>query len=285
MKHPKTLLAWLADYVLFRSISDNSAYQMRRTIGTLREWLARDPMDDDLNDRTISEWIASMQKRESHSPTTIAGHRTKLLCLWRFAADRGAVDPPHRVRDAKRPEPAPISWTIGELQDIITACGQLDGYFRATGSRRSIYCSTLVKFCYESGLRRSDVWRIDRRQIRPDGSIVMRQHKTGIPHFPRIRPDTYVGIGALVGDRPLACPYKSQSDWYTFWKKNVITPAGVRHGALQQIRRTGATHLAIGHPEAVQRYLGHRTPSMQRHYVDQSIATPQQHLPPDIGAA
>lgn len=118
-----------------------------------------------------------------------------------------------------------------------------------------------------------------------NGSIVMRQHKTGIPHFPRIRPDTYVGIGALVGDRPLACPYKSQSDWYTFWKKNVITPAGVRHGALQQIRRTGATHLAIGHPEAVQRYLGHRTPSMQRHYVDQSIATPQQHLPPDIGAA
>lgn len=285
MKHPQTLAAWLKDYALFRSISVASEYQMRRTIGTFEEWLAREPLIADLNDRTISEWIAALQKHETRSPTTIAGHRTKLLCLWRFVADRGAVDPPHRVRDAKRPEPAPIAWTIDELRSIITACGSLDGHFRNNGNRRSIYCSTLVKFCYESGLRRSDVCRVDRRQIRRDGSIVLRQHKTGSTHVPRIRQDTYCGITALVGDRPLACPYRSQTDWYRFWKSQVIEPAGVRHGAMQQIRRTGATHLAIGHPDAVQRYLGHRTPSMQRHYVDQSIATPQQHLPPDIGAA
>jgi integrase len=65
----------------------------------------------------------------------------------------------------------------------------------------------------------------------------------------------------------------------------VILPAGVRNGCLQQIRRTGATLLAMTHPEAVQRYLGHRTPTMVRHYVDESIARPQPFLPPELAVA
>lgn len=284
MKHSRTLNEWLEDYVLYKSIRNSSAYQMRRTVGTFCSWLQRPPTTDDLNDRDVSQWIAAMQKCEAHAPTTIAGHRTKLLCLWRFVADRGDVDPPHRVRDAKRPEPAPIAWTLDELRAVISACGLLDGHFRS-GSRRALYCSTLVKFCYETGLRRSDVWRTDRRQVRPDGSIVLRQRKTGGTHCPRIREDTYIGMTALVGNCPLACPFASASDWYRFWKNKVIAVAGVRHGAMQQIRRTGATHLAIEHPHAVQRYLGHKTPTVQRHYVDQSIAKPQSILPPDIGAA
>jgi integrase len=281
MKSPQHLSAAIDEYTLYRSIATSSAYQMRRSISLFSEFLGRDATRADLTDREVSLWLAAMQSAAALAETTIAGHRTKLMCLWRFESDRGHVPPPHRVREAKRPEPSPISWTLDELRSVIAACGKLDGRFR-NGVGRALYCSTLVKFCYETGLRRSDVWRIERRQIRPDGSIVMRQRKTGAVHYPRIRSDTCDGISVLPGDRPLACPYKSTGDWYTFWRKHVIEPAGVRVGALQQIRRTGATHLAIEHPDAVQRYLGHRTASMQRHYVDQSIAKPQQHMPPEI---
>jgi integrase len=276
------LASVIEDYVLYRSLADSSAYQMDRSARYLEEWLERPAKIADLNDRTISQFLRAIEN--DRAQRTVANHRTNLLCLWRFAADEKLCSPPHRVRKVSRPDPCPVAWTFDELQLIVTQCGQLEDRFRS-GVIRSLYCSTLVKFCYESGLRRSDVWRIKRDMIRPDGSIVLRQKKTSQTHWPRIRIDTLAAIALLPEDLPLACPFKSDGSWYQFWKREVTKPAGVRHGALQQLRRSGATHLAIDHPDAVQRYLGHRTASMQKHYVDQSIARPQQHLPPDIGAA
>lgn len=69
---------------------------------------------------------------------------------------------------------------------------------------------------------------------------------------------------------------------YTFWRKHVIDVARVCHGAMQQIRRTGATHLAIDHLDAVQQFLGHLTPDMWRHYVDRSPGDSLPPKPPDL---
>lgn len=270
------------DYILYRSLTDSSAYQLDRSARVLEEWLERPATIDDFTDRTISRFLLDAARQLAQR--TVANHRTNLLCLWRYAADEKMCPPPHRVRQVKRPDPCPIAWTAEELQAIMWQCGQLEGRFRS-GIDRALYCSTLVKCCYESGLRRSDVWRLKRESIRPDGSIVLRQKKTSQTHWPRIRADTLAGIQRLTEDPPLACPFKSEGSWYEFWKREVTTPAGVRHGALQQLRRSGATHLAIEHPDAVQRYLGHRTATMRKHYVDESIARPQQHMPPEIGAA
>ena len=53
----------------------------------------------------------------------------------------------------------------------------------------------------------------------------------------------------------------------------MIVPAGVRPGALHQIRRSGATQLAKQDGlEAARQYLGHRTDAMVWHYVDVSSA-------------
>lgn len=267
------------EYVLFRALSKNSEYQLRNSVRLFELQLRRAASLDDLSDRSVS--LCLVYAEQSQSPRSVANLRTNLLCLWRFACDRQLVAPPNRVRKATRPDPCPIAWTLGELRKILQQCESLRGVFRNSVSR-PLYCSTLVRFCYESGLRRSDVWRIERVQIRPDGSIVLRQHKTKRTHTPRIRLDTLAGINRLPGDPPLRCPFASTGDWYQFWRVEVIDPAAVRHGALQQIRRTGASWLAVDHPDAVQRYLGHRTPSMQRYYVDESIARPQQYLPPEI---
>ena len=123
-----------------------------------------------------------------------------------------------------------------------------------------------------------------RRAIRPDGSIALIQRKTSRPHQPRLRQRALDLIAELPGDRPLACPYRCRSAFYRWWKRSIIAPAGVRPGALQQLRRTGATHLAVEHRSEVQRYLGHASPEMQRHYIDESIACPIVHLPPEIAA-
>lgn len=274
-----SLASLLEQYVLFRALARNSDYQLRHSIQTFERSLGRQAGVSDLTDVAVSRFLQNMQSKLSQR--SCANLRTNLLCLWRFAADQGLVAPPIRVRKVTRPEPCPIAWTLDEMSAILRRISELRGVF-PNGVSRPLYCEALTLFCYESGLRRSDTWRVTRSQIRPDGSIVLRQHKTQRSHNPRIREKTLNLLNRLPGDPPLRCPFSSTGDWYVYWREEVTKPAGVRHGALQQIRRTGASWLALDHPEAVQRYLGHRSPTMQRHYVDESIARPQQWLPPEL---
>lgn len=269
----------LQQYVLFRAVAGNSEYQLLHSIRAFGNHLGHDAVLADLTDVSVSQFLQAAQVQ--FSQRSCANLRTNLLCLWRFASDHGLVAPPVRVRKVSRPEPCPIAWTLEELRRIVARTRNLRGVF-PNGVSRPLYSEALTVFSYDSGLRRSDTWRVKREQIRPDGSIVLRQHKTHYPHNPRIRQSTLELINRLPGDPPLRCPFKSTGDWYEFWREEVIKPAGVRQGALQQIRRTGATWLALDHPEAVQRYLGHRSPTMAKHYVDESIARPQQFLPPEI---
>lgn len=275
------LASLLEQYVLFRAVAHCSEYQLRHSIQTFERFLRRAGTVNDLTDVIVSRFLQASE--DELSRRSCANLRTNLLCLWRFAADQGLTTPPVRVRKVTRPEPCPIAWTLDEMRAILERISQLRGVF-PNGVSRPLYCEALTLFSYESGLRRSDTWRITRSQIRPDGSIVLRQHKTQRTHNPRIRPHTLDLIDRLAGDPPLACPFSSTGDWYVFWREEVIKPAKVRHGSLQQIRRTGASWLALDHPEAVQRYLGHRSATMQRHYVDESIAKPQQWLPPSFDA-
>lgn len=252
---------------------------MGRALALFRAELGREPSIADLTDDQVNEWLRHLG--ESHAAKSVKEFRGDLLALWRWLAGQGLCEPPRDIRRIRLGDPCPIAWTDGEAQAIITQCRTLTGRL-PNGLSQATYCEALFRFCYDTGLRRSDAWSVRRSQIRPDGTIVLRQSKTGHAHWPRISERTRTLLTLLLGDPPLACPYKTTSRWYSFWRKHVTEPAGVRHGALQQIRRTGATHLAIEHPEAVQRYLGHRTPDMQRHYIDWSIAKPLSHLPPNI---
>lgn len=279
MIHATTLLDHLARYVQVRPVSASTVYRMGRSVRLFGEWLTRAALLTDLTDDTVNEWLLAIER--THSRKSVKEYRGDLLALWRWIASRGLCDPPVEIRRVKLPEPCPWSWVEEEANALAEQCKSLHGRF-PNGVSRALYCEALVRFGYDTGLRRSDIWTVRRRQIRPDGTIVLAQHKTGHAHWPRLRPHTIDLLKLLPGDPPLACPYKTTSRWYSFWKKYVTTPAGVRHGAIQQIRRTGATHLAKDHPEAVQRYLGHRTPEMQKYYIDWSVAKPQSHLPPDI---
>lgn len=258
-------------------LADNSAYQLSHSVSLYARWLRRDATVADLADDQVSEFLEAMEG--THSRRTTADCRVNLLRVWREAAERGACDPPRRVRPEPKPPPMPIAWTLDELRRLLATCRGWPGTFRDERPR-GLYLVTLIHAAYDTGLRRSDLWSLHREQVRADGVVIVRQQKTGWPHFPRLRETSLRGWAALNGDRPLRCPFHEAS-WPKFWR-GVVARAGVRPGGLQQLRRTGATHLAIDHPEAVQRYLGHRTPTMQRHYVDLSIAQPQQILPPEF---
>lgn len=267
-----------AEYALYRRLAAATAYQHSRAVRLFEAWLGRPATVGDLTDETVSRWLASLEV--THAQRTVAGHRTNVLTLWRDAAARGLCVPPNRVRRVPRPDPCPVAWTLDELRAVLCVCRQLTGVL-VNNAPRADYFATLVNAAYDTGLRRSDLFLLRRDAIRADGSLTLRQHKTGRTHCVQLRTPTLDGLAHLPGPRPLSWPYHSPSFFYKVWKR-IIRVAGVRHGALQQIRRTGASHLAIDHPERVSRYLGHRTPGMQRHYVDLAIAEPRRILPPPL---
>ena len=270
---PATLLsAILADYLTLRPICSGSAYQLRRTIGLFGEHLDRSPTVEDLTDLSVSRWLQAIES--THAGWTRAGHRTRILSLWRFANRQRLCSPPGEVRREPTPEPQPESWTLEEVSSLLHHCPTVDP---------SGYLHALILACYDTGLRKSDCQAVRREQIGQDGVIrQLRQHKTGWPHSPVLRPETLTAVLALPGDRPLACPWCCRT--YTArWRRLRSLARLPDRGGCQQLRRTGATWVAVSEGMgAAMRFLGHRSPEMIRHYVDRSRLADRQPLPPRV---
>lgn len=273
-----TTLSTVADgYILVRAISPAGAVAIRAAVNCFSRYLGRSATLADLCDATVSAWIAATES--CLAKRTVAGYRSTVLTIWRDAAGQGLCQPPNRVRRCPRPRPCPHAWTIAELRQLLQCAASLTGCYGAVP--KATYMQALIRAAYETGLRRSDLWSLRREEIRDDGTIWRRQHKTGAAHACRLEPDTLDLIALLPGDTPLAWQWGSPRRFYDEWQL-LLVMARLRAGALQQLRRTGATHVAIRDRSAVQRYLGHATAAMQAHYVDESLASGEIVRPPKI---
>lgn len=265
---PVTLRDWCARYSLRRGLCAKAAYFVGRTVELFDLWLQRPSTIRDLDEDTASQWIAWLETK--YAPRTRSGLRGNLICLWRFIAEEKQVQWPGKIRRAPKPEPQPVAWTLDELRRLRLAALAASGTIKNGASRR-LYLVTLLDAAYESGLRRGDLWRLEQNHFLGNGIIAVRQNKTGAPHEPQINEDTLSSIRLLPGKFPLKWP-GTEKGFYDCWRIWMLRPSGVRRGVLQQIRRTGATHLESIRPADTQRYLGHKTPTMKKHYVDRSQA-------------
>lgn len=259
------LLDLLPVYSLERAISHGAQYQ----IGHSLELYGSDRTTADLQARPVSEWLQALET--THAKRTVAGHRANLLALWRWAAERGLATLPVGVRRCPRPRPRPIAWTADEFRRLIVACDRMPN---------PAYWSCLVRTAYETGLRRSDLWRLEKDAVSPDGIVWIGQHKTGYPHVCRLQPATAAAFALLPGNRPLMP--KSPRRFYDAFSW-LCRMAGVRPGALQMLRRTGATQCEIRQPGSAGRFLGHSTATMWQAYVDRSQLPDAPISPPALG--
>jgi integrase len=273
------LSAVLDAYALHRSIRPDSLYQLSRTAAIFGEHLERPATAQDLTPDVVSGWIRWMEDGR-YAKRSISGHRGNLLTVWRFASRRKWSGPVDDVRPAPRPEPMPEAWTLDEVRRLIAACDEIRQTIR--GIWMPDYLSALIRAAYQSCLRRSDLWRLPRERIHADGSLMIRQHKTSRPVVRWVEPETAADILRLPGALPLAWPGNPRGFYDVM--ETLCRLAGVRRGALQQLRRTGATWIAVeGGIEAAREALGHGTEGMWKHYVDRRIAAPKKRLPPRVG--
>jgi len=269
-----TLFDLIQLYGTLRRTSDGYLYQLRRSAALYGEHLNRPASTEDLQDEPVSAWLRDLER--THAQRTTAGHRGNLLVLWRFAARRKLCEYPGEVRRVPRPAPMPQAWTLEQMRSLVAATERIGG---ETGR----YFHALVLCGYESGLRRGDLWSLRRCDIGRDGTIAIRQHKTGSPHLVAIRPETAELILSLPGDTPLACPWSPK--WYGRLWARLCQVAGVPRGGCQRLRRTGATWIAAEHgTDAASRWLGHRTAGMVRYYLDVSLASPRPSMPPRLAS-
>lgn len=270
-------------YALTRGLRTSSTYQFKRVCDLFDQQLERPATVKDLTDETVSRFLAWMQD-EKYSKDTVHRTRARILSVWRDCAMRELAEMPRFVRKVPKKHPCPIAWTERELELIANRCLTMWGNFRKSGIPRWLYFSTLYFVAFDTGLRRSDLWALRRDCFRADGVIVLpEQQKTGWPHIPQVTLEVLNAIALLPGDCPLAWPHKYSTSFYKMWHRYVIKPAGVRPGALHQIRRSGATLIAKSDGiDAARRYLAHRTDSMVWHYVDRSVAFAPAPMPPRI---
>lgn len=279
IRHVATFRDAVEHYCLLHAMAPKAEYQVRHSCDLFQAWAARPLQLDELTEPLLSAFVKAMEAR--YSKRYAINHRANCLAVWNAAADAGLCEHPRSrlVRKLKRPRPNPQAWTLDEMKRIIAAAERMDGK-TARGIWRRVYFPCLIHVAYETGLRRGDLWRLHRDDVTDDGRLLICQHKTSDPQVCQLTPRTLERLCGIPGPIPLAWP-SNEKTYYLIWKRLCVA-AGVPHGATHRVRRTGATHLWLRDPEAVQQYLGHRTPEMRWHYIDRSHGQFSAPQPPAI---
>lgn len=272
-------------YTLERCLSDGHRELLSRAAVRFDRWHGRPASLSHLSDDTVNRWLLSLEA-EGLRPRTVKGLRSRIMALWRAAyADRLLNRPPRRVRMIRPPATLPEAWEAAQLRSLLLTAGKLKGAFRFHRVRRAAFWRAFILAAYDSGLRISDLLRLELAQIGSDGALIVSQKKTGGIVLCRLRRETVAAIEATyppIRARPFGDVLKQRSAIQEFGK--IVNRAGLT-GSSKWLRRTSATLLAAHHPEAVQAHLGHRTPGLAwRHYVDPRIVqtAAKRPLPPKI---
>ena len=197
-----TLMEFFHDYYIpERDLQHSSIVQVECTIRLFTRFLGHDATLDDFKDDLVNRFLVHTTDAAGQSKRTAKGRRQNLLSLWRNAYDREIIQVfPKRVRKIKVPRRIPDSWTHEELAQLIAGARKMKGFFR-NGVRRRHYFEAFIRAAYDTGLRKSDLLRIKRNDVRPDGSFVILQQKTQDEIVCQFGPATLEAIEAMTPPR------------------------------------------------------------------------------------
>lgn len=278
----RTLRSVLEEYLLSRSLKPASAKTLLFTSNRFEAWIGRPCRVDEITCELLSTWIRDMPTGDR----TKIKHRGNMLTLLRYAADQGYCAEPvaRKVRRPVKPKPQPQAWGIDELRRVVSAADNLPGVIRRNGTCVAVatYFGCFVRVAYQTGLRRGNLFRLNRSEVTSSGLICTRHEKTGELHVCSIEFDALALWNMLPGERPLQ--WSDNRSFYRRWRQ-ICEIANVPVGGPQRIRKTAATQVWLEdetNPARVQRFLGHLTSDMWRHYVDRSHGSSRPPKPPAL---
>lgn len=232
-----------------------------------------------LTEQRLNEFLADLAP--GMSTYTLKSYRGDILTLWRAAADDGMCPYPvlRKIRRDRLEALIVECYTEAEARALAHAAAEMRGGL-PNGVPKRAYWEAIIRAGWDSGLRRGDLWRLRRNAIRPDGSLLVSQHKTGGIAACRLRESTVAALDEIGGASPLAWPYNS----WTFGEhfRLIVKAAKVNRGTFRWLRRASGSYVEAAQRGAGYRHLGHASQAIFEKHYDARLGGTQLPQPPEL---
>jgi integrase len=256
-----------------RGRSRESVRLLRHAITQFSKWLGRAALLDDLEDLTVSQFLAV--RGQQLSPNSVARERSGLLALWNLAQGRGLVKLRPSVAPELVPQAMPRAFTTDELARLADAARQASGWVGPVPA--SVFFPALIAVALETGERINAILSTPRMcWRRPTLTVPAHVRKGGrqerVYELSPEASDLVDRVAAHTG--PTVFWWVSSGTALRKRWKTITRRAGLGDGRDVQfhaLRRSTASHLAAAGLDATA-FLGHSSDRItRRSYLDPRV--------------
>lgn len=247
-----------------------------RAVRWLGEMLGGAATVDDLSDDNLAALLGWLQQNRGQGPAT-ANTSHKCLCrLWRWLRDKGVIHTGPTVAKLKEAARTPKAWTADELRRLVQAAARSPGTIGGMPARH--WWLSLLCLEWDTGCRASELLSLRWEWL--DWSrgwlhVPAESRKGGARDAVYgLMPDTLSILGEIRKAEGLILGWdRDRTRYYQLWNgllERAELPNG-RYRKTQCLRRSFASHLAMGGGDATAA-LGHANRATTvAHYLDPTI--------------
>lgn len=275
------------DYATARAVRSSTLASYRLAIRSFSQWLGRPATAADLSPEMLNRWLRFLREADQLSSYSIATYRRSILVVYRWLARQRLVERPDSLEltPIRCPATPRDVWTADEVRHLVASVEKIpDERIQRSGIRWRAFWRSLIMAGWDTAFRWSDLSRMKRTDIRPDGRLRIVQRKTGIEHVVRLRTETIAAIGET---------YVANCDRQTIWPVPYLTwrhrqfarllrVAGMV-GTLQKLRRSAITAAELETAGSGHLLAGHTTPATTfRWYIPRTALVQNPPAPPAL---
>jgi integrase len=171
------LTDFVESYALSHDIRESTIEQYRTTAQVLSKWNKEPIKIKTLSDEVVNRFLRDYAV--TAKPHTVASKRRQILALWRAASDEGFCSAPKKIREIRLPETRRDVWTAEQVKSLAEACEKITGRIPESEIQTGLALAALVRTAWDTGMRRADLFRLERAHAEYDGWLEIVQIKTG----------------------------------------------------------------------------------------------------------
>lgn len=273
-----SLTDFAAQYVACRPLNASYANRLKWTANAVQSHSGEREIAKVLTEVSVNSFLSLNADK---SPFTIRSYRSDILSLWNVAADCDLVPYPvmRRVRLPQLPDLLIDCYTVDEVRQLVAAASVLIGRYRWEVRKRD-YWNAAIRLAWDTGLRRGDVIRFRRDSLRPDGVVMILQHKTKKIVPVKLRESTVAALNVLTGQYPLR--WGTDVTYFTRHFRRIVEASGVKRGTFKWLRRASGSYVEAEQPGAGYKHLGQSGPQVFSRHYDAKLGGHNLPQPPEL---
>jgi len=233
-------------YCLSRELKRSTEKQIHSVVKVWNAWAKTEKR---FTAESVSEFLRYKQEigRSSYYRRSL---RSTLVALLRFAGDGGIVRP------VRRSPINPDTWGAAEVRHIIDAIPFV------VPRERCEWWESLITAAWYTGLSICDLLNMERKNVQPDGTVVVRRAKTGSQVVAWIPPETVDSRGFHGKLWETYC----KREWFRLTWNRIVKTAGLS-GPFKKLRRSSGTSVEKLFPGQGHKHLANLRSTFERHYL------------------